>query len=66
MGMTASKLGREGLEECFDFIDRATDEEKPFFMWYAPFLPHTRIIPRSVFWKNTKGIIHLPWPSITP
>ena len=32
------KIGREGLQPIFDFIDSAGD--KPFFLWYAPFLPH--------------------------
>ena len=35
------KIGREGMKPVFDFIDMAVDEEKPFFVWYAPFLPHT-------------------------
>lgn len=33
------KIGRDGLKPVFDFIDSAGD--KPFFLWYAPFLPHT-------------------------
>ncbi|MCA9114053.1 MAG: sulfatase [Planctomycetaceae bacterium] len=33
------KIGREGMQPIFDFIDEADD--KPFFVWYAPFLPHT-------------------------
>jgi uncharacterized sulfatase len=32
-------IGREGMGPIFDFITRAGD--KPFFVWYAPFLPHT-------------------------
>ena len=32
-------IGRKGLKPIFDFIDAAGD--KPFFIWYAPFLPHT-------------------------
>jgi arylsulfatase A-like enzyme len=35
------KIGREGMAPVFDFIDMALDQEKPFFLWYAPFLPHT-------------------------
>ena len=35
------KIGREGMEPIFDFIDEAVAEEKPFYLWYAPFLPHT-------------------------
>ena len=33
------KIGRTGMKPMFDFIDSAGD--KPFFIWYAPFLPHT-------------------------
>lgn len=35
------KIGREGMKSITDFIDEATDAEKPFLLWYAPFLPHT-------------------------
>lgn len=34
-------IGREGMKPITDFIDHATAENKPFFVWYAPFLPHT-------------------------
>lgn len=34
-------IGREGMGPVTDFIDHAVAEEKPFFVWYAPFLPHT-------------------------
>ena len=34
-------IGRNGMKPVTDFIDRATAEEKPFLVWYAPFLPHT-------------------------
>jgi len=35
------KIGREGMEPVFDFVDMAVEEEKPFYLWYGPFLPHT-------------------------
>ena len=38
-GDVGLKIGREGMDEIFDFIEYAGD--KPFFVWYAPFLPHT-------------------------
>ncbi len=38
-GDVGLKIGREGMDEIFDFIEEADD--KPFFVWYAPFLPHT-------------------------
>ena len=33
-------IGREGLDVVYDFIDQASVKEAPFFVWYAPFLPH--------------------------
>lgn len=33
-------IGREGMEPVTEFIDSAMGN-KPFFVWYAPFLPHT-------------------------
>ncbi len=35
------KIGREGMQPIAKFIDLAVEEKKPFFLWYAPFLPHT-------------------------
>ncbi|MEO2047873.1 MAG: sulfatase-like hydrolase/transferase [Pirellulales bacterium] len=35
------KIGREGMKPIEQFIDTAQAAEKPFFIWYAPFLPHT-------------------------
>lgn len=34
-------IGREGMKPITDFLDHATQEKKPFLLWYAPFLPHT-------------------------
>jgi arylsulfatase A-like enzyme len=34
-------IGREGMKPVTDFIDQAVAAEKPFLLWYAPFLPHT-------------------------
>ena len=34
-------IGREGIEPICRFIDEAVGEDRPFFVWYAPFLPHT-------------------------
>ena len=35
------KIGREGMQPIRDFLDSAVNQKKPFFLWYAPFLPHT-------------------------
>lgn len=34
-------IGRNGMKAVTDFVDEAVEEKKPFFLWYAPFLPHT-------------------------
>jgi uncharacterized sulfatase len=52
------KIGREGLGPVTDFIDHAVGEKKPFFVWYAPFLPHTPHTPpdRLLAKYKAKGI----------
>lgn len=33
-------IGRKTMKPVFDFIDKAVAEDKPFFLWYAPMMPH--------------------------
>jgi len=51
-------IGREGMAPVTSFIDQATAAKKPFFVWYAPFLPHTpHTPPERLFAKyKAKGI----------
>lgn len=35
------KIGREGLKPVLDFVDESIDQKKPFYVWYAPLLPHS-------------------------
>jgi len=49
------KIGREGLAPVFDFIDHATAEKKPFFLWYAPFMPHTPHTPPDRLFQKYKA-----------
>jgi len=42
-GDVGLRIGRDGLKPIYDFISDAGD--KPFFIWYAPFLPHTPHTP---------------------
>lgn len=35
------KIGREGLTPVFQFLDRARADGKPFYLWYAPMMPHS-------------------------
>ena len=52
------KIGRAGMEPVLDFIDRSVKQEKPFFIWYAPFLPHTPHNPPERLHKKylAKGV----------
>ncbi|MGB4709664.1 MAG: sulfatase [Fuerstiella sp.] len=48
-------IGRKGMKAVTDFIHTAAAEKKPFFMWYAPFLPHTpHNPPAEILAKYTK------------
>jgi uncharacterized sulfatase len=49
------KIGREGMKPVFDFIDHAVAEKKPFFVWYAPFLPHTPHTPPDRLFNKYKA-----------
>ena len=49
------KIGREGLEPVFGFIDHALAEKKPFFLWYAPFMPHTPHTPPDRLFQKYKA-----------
>ena len=35
------EIGRTTMQPMFDFVSRAAADGKPFFLWYAPMLPHT-------------------------
>lgn len=41
------EIGRKGMQPVFDFMADSKRENKPFFLWYAPFLPHTPHDPPS-------------------
>ena len=47
------QIGRQGMKEIFNFIEQR--DGKPFFTWYAPFLPHTpHNPPKRLLSKYTK------------
>ena len=49
------KIGREGLDTITHFIDRASAENKPFFVWYAPFMPHSPHTPPERILENYRN-----------
>jgi uncharacterized sulfatase len=52
------KIGRSGMKPVFDFIDRSVAAKKPFFVWYAPFMPHTPHTPPEALFKQYKAKGH--------
>jgi len=40
-GEAGLAIGRKTMKPVFDFIDKSKAAQKPFFLWYAPFMPHT-------------------------
>lgn len=54
-GGAGLKIGREGMEPVYEFIDQALEEEKPFFIWHAPFLPHDPHNPPERLLEKYKG-----------
>ncbi len=48
-------IGREGLAPVFEFMDLALAEKKPFFLWYAPMMPHTPHTPPDHLFQKYKA-----------
>jgi uncharacterized sulfatase len=38
-------IGRQGMQPVLDFIDAASSRHAPFFLWYAPMMPHSPHTP---------------------
>ena len=39
-GDAGLEIGRKTMQPIYDFIGKAKDDGKPFFVWYAPLMPH--------------------------
>ncbi len=48
------KIGRQSMQPVLDFMDR--NKDKPFFVWYAPFLPHTPHNPPPALLERYKDL----------
>ncbi|OYP33784.1 sulfatase-like hydrolase/transferase [Rhodopirellula sp. MGV] len=44
-GDVGLEIGRNGIAEINQFLDTAVKQDKPFYLWYAPFMPHTPHTP---------------------
>jgi uncharacterized sulfatase len=49
------KIGRQGMQPIADFLDISKAEQKPFFLWYAPFMPHTPHTPPERLLKKYRS-----------
>lgn len=46
------KVSRDGMKSVFEFMNNSKKENTPFFVWHAPFMPHTpHTPPDSLFQK---------------
>jgi uncharacterized sulfatase len=53
-GDVGLKIGREGLEPIFDFLDQTGS--RPWLIWYAPFLPHSPHHPPERLLARYRGL----------
>jgi uncharacterized sulfatase len=49
------EIGRKTMQPIFDFIATAQREKKPFFVWYAPLMPHDPHTPPVRLLDKYKG-----------
>ena len=54
-GGAGLEIGRKTMRPIFDFIDQAQSEKKPFFVWYAPMMPHTPHNPPQDYLAHYEG-----------
>ncbi len=48
-------IGRKGLQPIFNFIEKTQAEKKPFFVWYAPMMPHDPHTPPKQLLEKYEG-----------
>ena len=46
------QVGRQTMRPVLDFIDQAITDKQPFFVWYAPLLPHAPHNPPAHLLRN--------------
>ncbi|MEM9369035.1 MAG: sulfatase-like hydrolase/transferase [Planctomycetota bacterium] len=49
-------IGRKTMQPIFDFVEEATADQKPFFVWYGVFLPHAPHNAPDRFFQRYKDI----------
>jgi arylsulfatase A-like enzyme len=49
-------IGRKTMDPIYDFVRSAKQEKKPFFVWYAPMMPHTPHTPPEHLLEKYRGM----------
>jgi uncharacterized sulfatase len=49
-------IGRKTMQPVFDFIDESTGAGQPFFVWYAPMMPHDPHTPPQRLFDKYKDV----------
>ena len=49
-------IGRQTMQPIYDFVAESRQKEKPFFIWYAPMLPHTPHNPPERLFDKYKSL----------
>ncbi len=49
-------IGRKSMQPIYDFVAEAKKKEKPFFVWFAPMLPHTPHNPPARLFEKYKSL----------
>lgn len=59
-GDAGLKVSRDGIKDVREFLDTAKADKKPFFIWHAPFLPHTPHNPPKELFEKYKAMVDSP------
>lgn len=49
-------IGRKTMQPIYDFVAEARKKDKPFFIWYAPMLPHSPHNPPERLFEKYKSL----------
>jgi len=61
-GDAGLEIGRKTLQPIYDFVTAAQREHKPWFVWYAPMMPHAPHTPPERFlthYQNQTASLHV-------
>jgi len=49
-------IGRQSMQPIYDFISQSQSESKPFFVWYAPMMPHSPHSPPERLFEKYQAL----------